>query len=236
MKMNEQELLQLIKDRKSTRAPFDENHPIDPAVLQTILEAATWAPTAHNMQNFEIVVIDDKSILTKLSELKSTVSPVFLQENYQQLSFTEDELKKKKTGILANQFPPAWLSPEAQQGKMNPSASKLGGQVGNGPVLLLILYDPNRRAPASEGDFLGVMSLGFMLENVWLMATAQGLALHIISAFGNEPLSSEVKKMLNIPASLQITLGVRLGYPLGKDTHRLRVRRDVKDFVSFNKY
>ena len=233
--MNEQALLQLIKERKSTRAPFDGNRPIDPVVLQIILEAATWAPTAHNMQNFEIVVIDDKSILTKLSELKSAVSPVFLQENYRQLSFTEEELKKKKTGILANQFPPAWLTPEAQQGKMNQPASKLGEQVGNGPVLLLILYDPNQRAPASEGDFLGVMSLGFMLENVWLMATAQGLALHIISAFGNEPLSSEVKKMLDIPSSLQITLGVRLGYPL-KDTHRLRVRRDVKDFVSFNKY
>ena len=233
--MNDQEVLDLIKRRKSARSTIDSNRLVEPEVLNKILEAATWAPTAHNMQNFEIVVIDDKSILTKFSELKSAVSPVFLQENYRQLSFTEEELKKKKTGILANQFPPDWLTPEAQQGKLNQPASELGEQVGNGPVLLLILYDPNRRAPASEGDFLGVMSLGFMLENVWLMATAQGLALHIISAFGNEPLLGEVKKMLNIPSSLQITLGVRLGYPFG-DTHKLRVRRDVKDFVKFNKY
>ena len=233
--MNAQELLQLIKERKSSRMPFDENRPIDAGVLQNILEAATWAPTAHNMQNFEIVVVDDKSVLKKLSELKSSVSPVFLQENYPQLSFSEEELKKRKTGILANQFPPSWLSPEAQQGKLHQPASGLGKMVSNGPVLLLILYDPNRRAPASEGDFLGIMSLGFMLENLWLMATAQGVKVHIVSAFGNEPLSSEVKKALGIPPELMITLGVRLGYT-AKEEHRLRVRRDIKDFVRGNHY
>ena len=233
--MNEQELLQLMKQRKSSRIPFDGNRPINSGVLQTILEAATWAPTAHNMQNFEIVVVDDKSVLTKLSELKSTVSSVFIQENYRQLSFTEDELETRKTGILASQFPSVWLTPEAQQGKLNQPASKLGEPVSTGPVLLLILYDPNRRAPASEGDFLGVMSLGFMLENLWLMATAQGVGLHIISAFGNEPLSSEVKELLNIPPALTIALGLRLGYPK-EDDHRLRVRRDIADFVRFNQY
>jgi len=233
--MNAQELLQLIKDRKSSRIPFDENRPIDPDTLQTILEAATWAPTAHNMQNFEIIVVDDKSVLKKLSELKSSISPVFLQENYPQLSFSEEELKRRKTGILASQFPPLWLSPEAQQGRLHQPASGLGKQVSAGPVLLLILYNPNHRAPASEGDFLGVMSLGFMLENLWLMATAQGVDVHIVSAFGNEPLTNEVKKLLGIPSELTITLGVRLGYT-EKEEHRLRVRREVKDFVKFNKY
>ena len=233
--MDAQVLLELIKQRKSSRGSFDENRPIDSAVLQNILEAATWSPTAHNMQNFEIVVVDDKSILTKLSGLESAVSPVFIQENYRQLSFSDEELKERKTGILAGQFPPAWLTPEARQGKLPESVSKLGEQVRRGPVLLLILYNPSRRAPASEGDFLGVMSLGFMLENMWLMAAAQGVGFHIISPLGNQPLAGEIKKMLNIPDSLMLALGIRLGYPSGDDT-RLRVRRDVEDFVSRNKY
>ena len=233
--MNEQEILDLMKRRQSTRRPFDADRPIDPAVLRMILEAATWAPTAHNMQNFEIVAVDDKSVLTQLSELKSAVSSVFIQENYEQLSFTEDELKEKKTGIYAGQFPPAWLAPLAREGKLEQPPEKLGEQVRNGPVLLLILYDPSRRAPASEGDFLGVMSLGFMLENMWLIAAAQGVGFHIISPLGNEPLASEIKEMLNIPAPLRLTLGVRLGYPAGEDIH-LRVRRDVEDFASHNQY
>jgi len=233
--MDTQDLLRLIKERKSSRELFDENRPIDPAVLQNILEAATWAPTAHNMQNFEIVVVDDKSILKQISELGSAISPVFLRENYPQLSFSEEELRQRKTGILGNQFPPAWLSEEAQAGKLTPPPGKLGEPIRRGPVLLLIVYDPNRRAPASEGDFLGVMSLGFMLENVWLMAAAQGVGLHVISAFGNEPLSGEVKKLLNIPSELELTLGIHLGYPVGDDQGP-RVRRDVEDFVSYNRY
>ena len=233
--MNKKALLRLIKERKSSRGLFAEDRPIKSDVLQDILEAAAWAPTAHNMQNFEIVVVDDKSVLTGLGELESSVSPVFLKENYSQLSFSEDELKKKKIGILANQFPPAWMTEEARQGKWKAPASKFGELISRGPVLLLILYDPARRAPASEGDFLGVMSLGFMLENLWLMAEAHGVGLHIVSAFGNEPLSGKVKKLLNIPPALSITLGIRLGYPVDDD-HRLRVRRDVKDFVSYNRY
>ena len=233
--MNKEDLLRLIKERKSSRGPFDEHRPLDPAVLRAILEAAAWAPTAHNMQNFEIVVVDDKSVLAKLGELESSVSPDFLRENYAQLSFSEEELKSRKTGILANQFPPAWLTEEARQGKWKAPVSKFGEQISRGPVLLLFLYDPARRAPASEGDFLGVMSLGFMLENVWLMAAAQGVGLHVVSAFGNEPISGQVKKLLNIPPALSITLGIRLGYPVG-DEHRPRVRRDVEDFVRFNHY
>ncbi|MCL2492492.1 MAG: nitroreductase family protein [Clostridiales bacterium] len=233
--MNEQDLLQLIKDRKSARSPFDGNRPIDPAVLQDILEAAAWGPTAHNMQNFEVIVVDDKSVLTELSELKSSITSAFIQENYRQLSFTEEEYKQKKTGLPASQFPPAWLTEEAQQGRLNVPLSGLGRRVSEGPVLLLILYDPNRRAPNSENDFLGVMSLGFVLENMWLMAEAHGLGFHIISAFGNKPLSGEVQNLLDIPSSLRIALGIRLGYPAGED-HRLRVRRETKDFVSHNRY
>jgi len=233
--MEEQDILELIKGRKSSRMPFDENRPIDPAVLKMILEAAAWAPTAHNMQNFEIVVVDDKSVLTELSKLKSPVSPVFIQENYPQLSFSEDEWKERKTGILAEQFPPEWLSEEARQGKLQPPASELGEQVRRGPVLLIILYDPNRRAPASEGDFLGVMSLGFMLENMWLTAAAYGIGFHILSVLGNEPLAAEVKKTLGIPRHLHIALSCRLGYP-ANDPPRLRVRRDLEDFVRYNRY
>jgi len=233
--MAEQDLLQLIKKRNSSRGLFTEHRPISPDDLRDILQAATWAPTAHNMQNVEIVVVNDKSVLEKIGELESTVSPVFLKENYPQLSFSEDELKQRKTGILANQFPPEWLSEEAQQGKIEPSVSKLGKLISEVPVLLLALYDSNHRAPASEGDFLGVMSLGFMIENMWLVATERGIGFHIVSAFGNEPLSSDVKKILNIPPELSIAIGIRLGYPTD-DEERLRVRREVEDFVSMNKY
>ena len=68
--------------------------------MEKILEAARWAPAAHNMQNFEIVVVDDKKSLAAISGIKRSPNLTFIRENYQQLSFSEDELRRKKVGIL----------------------------------------------------------------------------------------------------------------------------------------
>ena len=80
-------------------------------ILEKILDAAKWTPTAHNMQNFEIIVVDDKSVLDKIGRIKSRISEEFLRENYSQLSFSKEELLKKKTGILGTMFPPEWTDP-----------------------------------------------------------------------------------------------------------------------------
>ena len=232
--MKPDKLLQLIEQRHSSRGPFDDAQ-IDTDALHRILEAATWAPTAHNMQNFEIVVVHDPALLAKLSELSAPTSPVFVAENYKQLSFSEDELKAKKTGLLATQFPPAWMTPEAQAGHLDQPASPLGDQVRRGPVLLVITYDPSRRAPASENDFLGAISLGCMIENMWLMATALGIDFHIISSLANEPIVDGVKQILGIPKELAVALSIRLGH--AADEHQgLRVRRELADFVSLDTY
>lgn len=47
------------------------------------------------------------------------------------------------------------------------------------PVLLVVVYVPGKRAPASEGDFLGIISLGCAMENMWLTAESLGIGLHI---------------------------------------------------------
>ena len=56
------------------------------------MEAGRWTPTAHNMQNFEVVVVDDKEVLEIIGNVKSRISEVFLRENYEQLSFSKEEL------------------------------------------------------------------------------------------------------------------------------------------------
>ena len=65
------EVLKIIKERQSSRVPYDPNRPISKENLKQILEAARWAPTGHNMQNYEIIVIDDKAMLEKIGNIKS---------------------------------------------------------------------------------------------------------------------------------------------------------------------
>ena len=227
-----QEILKIIQERHSVRAPFNPERPITRQDLRQILEAGRWAPTAHNMQNFEIIVVDDKKVLEEIGNIKSTVSDIFIQENYQQLSFSEEELLHKKVGILGTMFPLSWrtpgVKPIAEEGRSRSFPVC--------PTLLIVLYDPSKRAPASEGDFLGIISLGCMMENLWLEANSLDIDFHIVCYLGSGPVEKEVKRIQAVPENLKIAFTIRLGYVAAELPRTLRVRRDIEDFSHHNRF
>lgn len=230
-------LMKLIKERHSSRVMFDPKRPIKKQDLHQILEAGSWAPTAHNMQNFEVIIVDDKKIMNKIAAVKAPTSLTFVRENYKQLSFSVEELRKKKTGILGTMFPEAWRKPNIKPSdlKEDDRDSFMAQELSSTPLLGIVLYDPSRRAPASEGDFLGIISLGCVMENMWLMANSLGIDFHIVSSLSNGPFEKEIKKLLNIPKGLVIAYSFRLGYATQAFKY-LKVRRDVEDFTHVNKY
>lgn len=239
-----QELLKLIKERQSTRTPFDKELQVPKLDLIQILEAGSWAPTAHNMQNFEVVVVDDKKILDEIRNIQFPSSETFIRENYLQLSFSEEELKKKKTGVLGTMFPKSWLHPvfvplraeeDEEDDETEHPLMERHEQLLSCPVLMIVLYDHTKRAPASEGDFLGIMSLGCVLENMWLMASSLGIGFHVVSSLSGYYAENEIRNILNIPAHLNIAVSFRLGYPVAPVKY-LRVRRDVGDFTYHNQF
>jgi len=230
-------VLKLIQKRQSVRASFDSKRPVAKHDLRKILEAARWSPTPHNMQNFEIIVIDDKELLKKIGNIKSPITEEFLRENYQQLSFSKKELLQKKVGLLGTLFPPEWRNP-AKLGEVarKTAPSPLSYNIDGSPMILLMIYDSRKRAPDSEGDFLGIVSLGCVMENMWLAATELGIAFHIMSEFGENPVEKETKRILNVPEYMRIAFGCRLGYPKSKPAKSMRVRRDVEDFTHYNRF
>jgi nitroreductase len=189
------------------------------------------------MQNFEIMLVDDKNLLKAIADIRSPISETFIRENYQQLSSSEEELLKKKVGVLGTMFPPALRNPGAKPDAATREqlAAFQGRLIQTGSTLLIVLYDPSKRAPASEGDFLGIMSLGCVMENMWLMAHSLGIGFHVVSAISAPPVEKEVKKLLNIPQNLQIAFSVRLGYPANPVKY-LRVRRDIEGFTHHNRF
>jgi nitroreductase len=231
------EILKTIEERHSSRVPFDREHPPAKQDVLQILEAARWAPTAHNMQNFEIVVVDDKNQLEKLGIIKFRISEDFLRENYQQLSFSEEELFQKKVGILGTIFPLSWITPDdwskvAHEGE----PSTLDQTIRGSPTLLIVTYDSRKRAPASEGDVLGILSLGCVMENMWLTAQALEIGFQIMSVFSGNSVEQEVKKILEIPEYMRIAYAVRLGYPISEPSKFLSVRRDVIELAHHNRF
>jgi nitroreductase len=230
------EILRMIQERHSARVPFDPNQKVTKENLKQILDACKWSPTAHNMQNFEIVVVDDNEVLEKIGNVKSRISEEFLRENYEQLSFSKEELLKKKTGILGIMFPPSWVDPSKMAEVAHESAPMpLTQSIRGSPLLLFVLYDSRKRAPASEGDVLGFMSLGCVMENMWLMVQSLEISLQILSSFATPPVEKQIKQILNIPEHLKIAYACRLGYPKGSAKY-LRVRRDIEDFTHHNAF
>ena len=230
------EILKVIKERQSSRVPYDPNRPISKENLKQILEAARWAPTGHNMQNYEIIVIDDKAMLEKIGGIKSCVLEEFLRDNYEQLSFSEEELKRKKTGILSTGFPPDWVDPAkfSQIARESPPIP-LSNSIRGSPTLLMVLYDPRKKAPALAVDVYGFISLGCLMENIWLTAQALGISMQILSLSATVSVEKELKQLLDIPDPLKIAYTIRLGYPLMPEKS-LRVRRDIDDFTHHNSY
>jgi nitroreductase len=232
------DLLTLIRERRSVRAPFERTRPISAPDLGQILEAARWSPTAHNMQNFEIIVVDDRSILAELEAVHSPVSETFIRENFAQLSFSEEELRRRKVGILAAGFPAAWTARGADFARVarESGPSYLGDTIRSSPTLLVVAYDARKRAPASDGDVLGLISLGCLMENAWLTAQSLGVACQIMSAFSGDAVEPQVKRILGIPEPMKVAYAMRLGYPSGGPFSSVRVRREVPDFAHRNRY
>lgn len=230
-------VLKIIQERQSTRIAFDPGRSVDRGDLKQIIEAARWAPTPHNMQNFEIMMVDDKELLRRIGSIRSPVSESFVRENYRQLSFSKKELRQKKIGILGTLFPPAWRDPtKFDQVLGEERRSSLDDTMDGSPAVLIVIYDPRKRAPASEGDFLGILGLGCVMENMWLTAQALKIGFQIMSVFGGERVEKEVKRVLGIPRHMKIAYAIRLGHPVRPTSRYLRVRRDVEGMVHHNQY
>ena len=229
------DLLDIMWQRHSCRAAFDPDRGIGEHDLQRLLDAARWSPTVHNMQNFEIVVVDDKVKLGEISAIQLPPSETFQLDESLQLSLSEAESLQQKIGLSAAMFPASWHEPDPE--RTEPGAERhtyLGRTISPCAALLIVVYD--RRLRNSEGDALGIMSLGCVMQNLWLMAESLGIRVQILSAVGQDEIADRVRRILAVPGHMDIAFAVRLGYPTTASESHFRVRRRIADFAHRNRY
>jgi nitroreductase len=232
------DLLDIMWQRHTCRAAFDPNKKIREPDLQRILDAARWAPTAHNLQNFEIIAVDEEHRLAAISAIRLPPAETFVGENSRHLSFSEAELLRRRTGLLASMFPESWQETDAATGE-NAGAQihiYLGRTIEKCPLLLVVVHDCRLEAPAAEGDSLGLMSLGCVMQNLWLITESLGISMQVLSGLGTNDVEVQVQSILGIPPHLKIGFAARLGYPLTAPESHLRVRRRIQDFTHRNRY
>ena len=226
-------LLSLIEERHSERVPFDRSRVIAKEDLLQIRQAARWSPTADNMQNFEFIVVDDEKLLDEIGAIQVRLSQGFLREHCQLLSFSEEKLRHKQIGLLADMLPP-WMRDLAQMDQSS-GPIRLDHVMPDCPVLLIVFYDAKKRAPGSDGGVLGMMSLGCVLQNMWLMADSLGLGFQALSVLSVLPVEQAVKNLLAAPGHMKVAFTVRLGHP-AMSVPYLRVRGEVAEFTHWNTF
>ena len=229
------DLLEIMWQRHSCRAPFDPDRKIREHELQRILDAARWSPTVHNAQNFEIIVVDDKRRLKEISAIQLPPSETFDVDDFRELSFSEAEVLRHKTGLLAGMFPASWQEEDGGQ-ELGSGARRtyLGRTIPMCAALLVVIYDSRMRC--AEGDTLGNMSLGCVMQNVWLMAESLGISTQVLSAVSEIEIANRVRRLLDVPGHMNVAFAVRLGYRVTASERHLRVRRGIEDFTHRNRY
>ncbi len=144
------------------------------------------------------------SLTIRTSWRKSLRSNFLLRDvrsrQFPQLSFSEAELLRTKTGLLASMFPASWHERDVErEAGSGARLTYLGRTISACPVLLVVTYDIRLRR--CEGDTLDIMSLGCVMQNLWLMSESLGISLQILSAVSENEVQNRLRRILAMPAT-----------------------------------
>lgn len=230
------DLLEIIWQRHTCRAAFDPHKKIRETDLHLILDAARWAPTAHNSQNFEIIAVDDPHSLAAIEAIQLPPTETFTHEHYRAMSLSEAELLDRKIGLSARMLPESWAEATTAPEAASAPIDYVGSKVKDCPMLLIVIYDGRITAHAAEGNALVMMSLGCVMQSIWLMTERLGISMQILTGFGARGPEGRVQRILDIPGHMKIAFAARLGHPTSTAESYVRVRRAIRDFTHRNRY
>ncbi|MEM3566696.1 MAG: nitroreductase family protein [Candidatus Bathyarchaeia archaeon] len=199
--------IELIKTRRSIRK-FKPTK-ISREVVNSILDLARWAPSAHNAQPWRVVIIDDDKVKVKLA---TAMGRAWLSD------MLKDGVPKEKAEAI--------VKVESWQ------------RITESPIVLIVClamedmhkYPDSRRLKAEY--IMGVQSVAAYVQNMLLLTHHYGLGACWICA----PLfcQNAVRKVLGLPRGIEPQAMVIMGYP--DERPKTPPRKPLKTFSAFNSW
>jgi coenzyme F420-0:L-glutamate ligase/coenzyme F420-1:gamma-L-glutamate ligase len=174
-----------LKNRRSIREYTSRE--VSERILETILEAATWAPSAHNAQPWRFIVVKDSALKLKLAKTMANRWEKDLAKN----GVSEKDLENLvKASVERFTKAPIVIVPCLTMAEMH--------------------HYPDKRRQKIE-FLMGVQSVAAAIENMLLAVHAMGLGACWFCA----PLfcPETVRKVLKIPPNFEPQVLITLGYP-----------------------
>ena len=248
-----------ITQRRSHRGTF-QNRAIDAADLEKLIEAARWTPSPFNVQPWELVLIQEAEGKATLAEVTARAiveqfkDAKFLDDNSRWMRLTEAALKELGDGVLLTDHvtlpkllqnaPDKFLEGLLKNAKAFTLLGHLGAgkipaqeiatQVREAPLLILITMNCKRYPPGDGGTRWMWLSMGMLIQNVLLAATALNIGVQFVSAPLERPTDRErVRQLFNIPTSHEVITLLRMGYV--EESRGDSVRLQPSEFVHFEK-
>ncbi len=252
-------VLDAITQRRSHRGTFQKRD-IETDDLEKLIEAARWTPSPFNVQPWELLLIQEasgKSALAELTEhavIEQFKDAKFLDDNSRWMRLTEKEWQELGDGVLLADHvtlpKPLQHAPEKLlQGLLeNAKAFTLLGHLGAGkipakeislqvreaPLLMLVTMNCKRYPPGEGGTRWMWLSMGMLIQNILLAATALGIGVQFVSAPLERSADRErMRRLFNVPIFHELITLLRLGY-VEKETENA-VRLPTSEFVHFEK-
>ncbi len=195
-------VLEAIRERRSIRKYQPRS--VSKKLIEEVLVAAGWAPSAHNAQPYRFIVISDGALKRQLAEAMAEAWAI---------DITRD-------GLM--------IDSAAMRSKVDRFSTAPALILGCLSMNGMIRFRDGRRQKV-ERD-LAMQSLGAAVQNLLLAAHAKGLGgcWFCAPAFCRET----VRKMLSIPDDVEPEALVVLGYPSEKPP--VPIRKELDDFCFRN--
>lgn len=205
-------MLDTIKSRRSIR--FYKSDPVPREAIEEMIEAARWAPSAHNFQPTEFVVIQDDDTRKFFSEIAIGAA----KSLYGDLTLEE---AKKVTLTLPDHL---------QEGGDGRQLQRISGDfyryIYTAPLILLVVVDMG--SPYYEAD-------GWMaVQNLLVAAKAMGFgSIATVRGVVRKKDRDSIRERMGVPDKYEILGIVLVGYP---DEEPEIVKRDLDELIHYEKF
>lgn len=224
------DLLDAIRKRKTTNTPFLPEKVSDEH-KRLLIEAAARAPSHFNSQPWRFVIVEDKQRIQQIAGIAGDSMKHLMEDGsfvarYRRyFRFSEKESTTAGSGIYIDNVP-AVLRPMIKMvfseqvgsllGKLG-AANILGGDqrkiVNGAPLLLAITLDKQEYKPGELSGLYASITLGAVIQTLWLVTTACGIGMQFISTPLEVPANkARIVELLGIPHEQDLVAIFRMGY------------------------
>lgn len=224
------DIAEAIRKRHTTNGAFAAR-PIDPAHKRAILELLARAPSHFNSQPWRFIIVEDEARRRQLGKIAGESMRMLMEEGrfFQQyrrfFRLTPEEATATRDGIHLDNMP-AVLKPVAkylftERGAAMLNTFQVPRVLGNdarklvesSPLLLGIALSRELYQPGELTGLYTLISLGAVVQTLWLSATALGMGMQFVSTPQEIPAQwARVSDMLGVPGDFELMVLFRLGY------------------------